>query len=110
MSTGLHLLVDGVAKVSPVQDIVTQCISQIVDFIDLKIIHGPTYVSLDRYDETWVIVAESHISVKAFHTGAVLVDVFSCKKFDVLTVYNMIATNLGLYSCTYMVLHRAGTG
>jgi len=81
-----------------------------VNFIELKIIHGPVFFALDRYDEAWVIIAESHISVKGFHDGVVLVDVFSCKPFDAPELVSIIEQMLNLSQSKYQVLNRTGTG
>ena len=106
----MHLLLDGTAARPPDNDLMQGCINRVVDFIDLKIIYGPVFFTLKAYRETWVIVAESHICIKAFDDGAVFVDVFSCRAFDVAVVCEMIATGLHLATYTWKEIPRAGTG
>ncbi len=110
VGVGIHLLLDGVAARPPDNDMMLGCIDRVVEIIDLEIIHGPLFFALESYREVWVIVAESHICIKVFASGTVLMDVFSCKPFDVLQVREVIATALGLDNYEWKELKRAGTG
>ena len=96
MGKACHLIVDGLTATPPdtmtVKRFVTDCVEQ----AGLRIIAGPFFFSLHSHDEMFTVIAESHVSVKWFPDGLVLVDLFSCKPFDVkaMTAFTIKAFSL----------------
>ena len=106
---GTHLLLDGFTNYKLSSSDLHNCVKDCISIINLTIVLGPVFHSLERYHEVWVIVAESHINIKAFMDGTVLVDVFSCKSFDTNIVVSSINKILNLKYSTYRIINRAGT-
>ena len=108
--TGLHLLIDGKAATQPASEALGRFVTSCAEQIGLHIIGGPFFFELEHYRVVWAIIAESHISVKAFREGMVLIDVFSCKSFSTADAALLAQSELGLEQWTDRVIRRMGTG
>ena len=108
--TGLHLMVDGYTAEVPCIDWVDQFVRDVVKQVELKIIAGPFCFALESYQEAWAIVAESHVAVKWFPNGLLLMDLFSCKSFDAESVVNLTVERFKLHHYQHREIQRIGVG
>ena len=108
--TALHLMVDGYAATVPSAAHVGRFLADAIAMAKLKVIAGPYFFSLEKSQEAWVIVAESHVSVKWFPSGLVLVDLFSCKPFDAERVVSLTVERFGLEHWQHRTIQRMGVG
>lgn len=107
---GLHLLLDGMTATPPQVNDVRRVISLIVELICLHVISGPFFYNLESHQEAFAIIAESHMSVMWWENGLVLVDLFSCKPFDVEKSVDVIVNSFNLELYDYRTVERMGVG
>ena len=107
---GLHLMVDGLTDTAPTLASVRRFIGEVVEKVDLKIIAGPFFFELADYSEAFAIIAESHVSVKWWPGGLVLMDLFSCKPFGCEGIIGQTVKHFGLEHWRPRVIERMGVG
>lgn len=110
MTMGLHLLVDGFTATPPTTDKVERFVRGAVAQLGLHIIAGPFFFNLESHQEVFAVIAESHVAMQWWPDGLVLVDIFSCKPFEVKDVVAFIAGAFGLEHWRPRVIERMGVG
>lgn len=108
MGKGLHLLVEGISnKGMPKSFYVTKFITNLIDSIGMALIFGPVVRHpMDRPIAAIAILAESHVSLHWTPKGAVYLDIFSCKEFDIDSVVLWITAELELEEGVYRSVRR----
>ena len=110
MGRALHMMLDGMTLTPPSVCCVRGYLESVAKQTSLHIIAGPFFFILESYQEAWVIVAESHIAVKWWPDGLVLVDLFSCKPFNAETLETFTVETFQLEHCQVRALERLGLG
>lgn len=110
MDTGRHLMVDGLTAAPPTVGQVREFLTEAVQRVKLQVIAGPFFFELAAYSEAWAIVAESHVAIKWWPGGLVLVDLFSCKPFNTEGLISFIVETFGLEHWRPRVIQRMGVG
>lgn len=110
MGKAYHLMLDGLCATPPSVATVREYLEAVAKLTDLNIIAGPFFFELESYQEAWAIVAESHTAVKWWPSGLVLVDLFSCKPFDVGAVVAFTVETFGFSYWNQRVIERMGVG
>lgn len=110
MGVGLHMILDGYAATPPTIATVQDFIGSIVKRAKLQVIAGPFFFKLESYEEAWAVIAESHIAIKWFPNGLVLIDVFSCKRFELDDLATFTVAAFGLEHWQVRGIQRMGLG
>jgi S-adenosylmethionine decarboxylase len=113
MDKGKHLIIssrDGANLDNTI--LIEELLLALIEKLEMTILYGPIvlYHSASKDLESgitgFVIIAESHISIHTYpHKNYVTLDIFSCNKFDALSVLSLIKETLGGL-ITYFSLDR----
>jgi S-adenosylmethionine/arginine decarboxylase-like enzyme len=91
----LHLLVQGTATKLLSESDIKNFILDLIQKIDMDILGGPhIYRSDIKGNEGYTVITAittSHIVIHTWDTGLVQLDVYSCKKFEILDITELLA-------------------
>jgi S-adenosylmethionine/arginine decarboxylase-like enzyme len=92
----LHLLVQGTATKLLSESDIKNFILDLIQKIDMDILGGPHIYRSDlKGNEGYTAITAittSHVVIHTWDTGLIQLDVYSCKKFDILDIAEMLKT------------------
>ena len=110
MGKACHLMVDGFTATPPTDAKVGDFFAEVVKKVGLHIIAGPFFYRLESHQTAFTVIAESHIAVTWFPDGLVLMELFSCKPFDIIGMASFAVQVFGLDHWEHRALERMGIG